>query len=116
MKPPPVIAALSEPLTAEWINSLPAEKRKEVFAGDFGKRMFAWARSYITHFQWTRQTTLGIIAHNGSCFFLDMNDHLYLLTAAHVYKGFLEAKEKFGDRIVCYVGHIPFDPNSHLRD
>jgi hypothetical protein len=116
VKTEPVIVALPEPLTAEWINRLPADKRKEVLAGDFGKRMFAWARSYITHFQWIRQTTFGIIVRNGSCFFLDLNGHLYLITAAHVYTGFLEAKEKFGDRIVCYVGHIPFDPKAHLRD
>jgi hypothetical protein len=32
------MAALPEPFTAEWINQLPPEKRKEVLAGDFGKR------------------------------------------------------------------------------
>jgi hypothetical protein len=65
---------------------------------------------------WTTQTTLDIIVHNGSCFFLALDGHLYLITAAHVYTGFLKAKEKFGDRIACRVGHIPFDPKVHLRD
>jgi hypothetical protein len=30
---------LPEPLTAEWINRLSVEERKEVLAGDFGKRL-----------------------------------------------------------------------------
>ena len=78
--------------------------------------MQRWAASYITHFQWARQTPLGIIVNNGSCFFLDLRGNLFLITAAHVYRAFLKAKEKFGDRIECRVGHVPFDPQAHLRD
>jgi hypothetical protein len=105
-----------EALTAEWINSLSVEKRKEVARGDYGKRMRVWAASYSTHFHWTRQTLAGVRVNNGTCFFLDLDGKLYLITAAHVYNGFREAKQAFGDTVVCYVGHIPFDPVSRLRD
>jgi hypothetical protein len=109
---------LPEPLTAEWINRLSVEERKEVLAGDFGKRMFAWASSYIMPFRWTRRTRFGTIVNGGTCFSLDLDRHLYLITAAHVYAGFLEHKEMFGDSIKCYVGHPGhlFEPIGHLRD
>jgi hypothetical protein len=98
------------------INRLPAEKPKEVLAADFGKGCSLGLEAILQTFLWTTQTTLGIIVHNGSCFFLALDGNLYLITAAHVYTGFLKAKEKFGDRIACRVGHIPFDPKVHLRD
>lgn len=48
---------------------------------------------------------------NGSCFLLDCGEGPFLVTANHVFRGFLAAKEEHADA-VCIVGDVRFDlPN-----
>jgi hypothetical protein len=53
---------------------------------------------------------------NGSCFFIVFLDRLFLVTAAHVYDGYMADKEKSGKtNIVCHIENIIFDPETRLR-
>jgi hypothetical protein len=63
-----------------------------------------------------RTLVFGMTAlNNASCFFLDFSGRLFLVTAAHVYDGYLEAVEKSGkNNIICHVDNIPFDPEARL--
>jgi hypothetical protein len=102
-----------ERITGAWLNSLPPEERISVLQGPFGRRLHTWAGSYITFFRWTTPSIFGPQIRNGSAFFLDIGGRLLLVTAAHVYEGYLAAKRK-ARRILCHVGNVEFDPERRL--
>jgi hypothetical protein len=104
---------LPERITGAWLNSLSTEDRIAVLQGPFGRRMRAWAGSYVTFFRWATSSILGPRIRNGSAFFLDLGGRLLLVTAAHVYHGYVAARRKYR-RIRCHIGNAEFDPERRL--
>jgi hypothetical protein len=47
-------------------------------------------------------------------FFLQLQDKLLAVTAAHVYEGYVADKKKQPQKIVCHLGNVPFDPEARL--
>jgi hypothetical protein len=107
---------LPERITAIWLNGLSVAERSAVLRGRFGRNMTSWAASHITHFRWTKRSSLGTrTVNNGSWFFISFEDHLLLVTAAHVYDGFLAAKHSSRNKILCHIGNVEFNPEVRLR-
>jgi hypothetical protein len=78
--------------------------------------MHDWAANHVSYFWWMRRSLVGTpTCNNGSIFFISIGDVLFGVTAAHVYQGFLQARQKSPGRIVCKIGNLEFDPESRLR-
>ena len=75
--------------------------------------MQAWVASHVTWLMWTHETALGRRMKNGSAFFLFLGDRVFAVTAAHVYRGYLESK-RLGRIVECNLGNLPFDPELRL--
>jgi hypothetical protein len=105
-------------LTPSMLNAMSVEERVKTL-NEFFPKMETWAAHHIACFRWNRRTRLvgaPTIVGNGSCFFLDFSGQLFLVTAAHVYDGYLDGKQKSGTKnIVCQIDNIPFDPEAKLH-
>jgi hypothetical protein len=105
-------------LTPSMLNAMSVEGRVKAL-NEFFPKMETWAAHHIACFRWNRRTRLvgaPTIVGNGSCFFLDFSGKLFLVTAAHVYDGYLDGKQKSGTKnIVCQIDNIPFDPEAKLH-
>lgn len=103
-------------ITPSMLNEMPVDERVKALTELF-PAMEAWAAQHISYFRWNRRTLIGTTTmSNGSCFFMDFDGRLVLVTAAHVYDGFLEDQQKSGAaNIVCHVENIRFDPKARLR-
>lgn len=103
-------------ITPSMLNAMSVEDRVNALNELFPK-LDMFAVHHISYFRWNRRTLLGTTAmNNGSCFFLDFSGRLFLVTAAHVYDGYLVYKQKSGKaNILCQVGNIPFDPEARIR-
>jgi hypothetical protein len=86
-----------------------------VVPNDFRRKLHSWAASHISHFAGFISGTTSIISH-GSCYFIDFSDNLFMITAAHVYDGFLQAMREHGNSLTSCVGDCYFDPEDRLRD
>src|SRR6476620_5859681 len=75
--------------------------------------MHRWVGSHVTFIRWARRGFFGTRIENGSVFFLELNDRLLAVTAAHVYRGFVAAKA-LDRRTVCYIENVEFDAESKL--
>lgn len=106
----------ADKITPALLNDSSRQGHAEAAKLWFG-RMEAWAADCVSYFRWNRQTLIGTTAlNNASCFFLDFPNRLLLITAAHVYDGYLEAKRRSNRRnIVCHIGNIRFDPEARIR-
>jgi hypothetical protein len=99
------------------LNAMSVEDRAKALDELF-PAMDRWAAQHISYFRWNRRTLIiGQTAmSNGSCFFIDFSGQLFLVTAAHVYDGYLADKGKSGAaNIICHVENMPFDPEARLR-
>jgi hypothetical protein len=107
---------LPDKITPALLNALSVEDRAKTVSQLFPK-LDAWAAHCISYFRWNRRTLVGTTAlNNASCFFLDFSERLFLVTAAHVYDGYLEAKQKSGKgNIICHIDNILFDPEARIR-
>lgn len=105
---------LPEQITGRWLNDLSVEDRKKILRGPFGKRMHAWAGSYVTYIRWATDMMFGRRINNGSIFFLDVGGRLLAVTARHVYDAYLTAMQKYR-RVTCHVENIEFNPERRLR-
>jgi hypothetical protein len=103
-------------ITPSKLNAMTLEDRVKVLTELF-PQMDIWASHHVSYFRWNRRTLVGTTAlSNGSCFFLDFSDRLFLVIAAHVYDGYLADKEKSGKaNIICHIENIPLDPEARLR-
>jgi len=104
---------IPERITGAWLNSLPTQDRIAVLQGPFGRRMHTWAGSHVAFLRWATPSILGPRIRNGSAFFLDIGGRLLLVTAAHVYHGYVASRRK-ARRILCHVGNARFDPERRL--
>src|SRR5690242_9412075 len=103
-------------LTPAMLNAMPLDERVKALDELF-PAMERWAAQHISYFRWNRRTLIGTTAmSNGSCFFIDFDGRLLLVTAAHVYDGFLADQDKSGAaNIVCHIENIRFDPKARLH-
>lgn len=103
-------------ITPSTLNAMSVDDRVKALAELF-PAMEQWAAYHISYLRWNRRTLIGTTSvSNGSCFFIDFSGHLFLVTAAHVYDGYITDKEKSGAKnIVCHVENIAFDPEARLR-
>jgi hypothetical protein len=96
-------------ITAQWLNSLSEQERVSVLRSGWAEKMDQWALSHVSYVLWNRRTLLGILdTHSASAFFLDFGENVYVVTAAHVYDGYLKDKAKPG-KFGSQIGDVPFD-------
>ncbi len=102
-------------ITAAWLNSLDQSERIEIIKGPFGQLLHRWAGEHVTFIRWAYSPLYGTTRYrNGSMFFLDLGGEFIGVTAAHVYRGYLESKPING-RKHCYLGNVEFDPERRLK-
>jgi hypothetical protein len=103
-------------ITPSMLNAMSVEDRVKAL-NELFPAMDIWAAHHVSYFRWNRRSLIigQNVMSNGSCFFLDFSDRLFLVTAAHVYDGYLADKQKSGvTNIYCYIENIPFDPEARL--
>ena len=100
-------------ITGASLNTLSEPDRIAVLKGPFGRRMHAWAGSYVSYIRWEAPSILRSDLTNGSIFFLDICGRLLAVTAAHVFNGYLADKRRLA-RTICHVGNTQFDPERRL--
>lgn len=94
------VASVSQPSRDEAIR---------LMRGGLAKAMRDLAASYVMPICWiTARDRKPLILDNGSAFLLDCGAGPFLVTANHVYQGFLDAKNERPDA-ACIVGDIRFD-------
>lgn len=100
------------------------EEATTLLQGDFGKVLFHNARNYAIPLAWgIEERGEWKILSNGTAFMLDCGQGPFLVTAAHVYEGYLEAREqhtalqcqlgmlefRLEERLICTLGHRVLD-------
>ena len=101
--------------TPTELNSMTLDERKLVLSGEFGRSFHTSAIEYVTWIFWTRETDqpTDILGH-GSAFLLDRGSGPMLVTAAHVYRQFVEDAKSHGP-LYCQVANTRVnDLTSHL--
>jgi hypothetical protein len=93
---------------------LTEDDAKALLKTKFGKELREIAVRHMTFF------TFGIIDAEGfakirsaTCFFLKTPSSLFVVTARHVVRGYLSAKQN-DVRTLCQIGNIAFDPEERL--
>jgi hypothetical protein len=81
----------------------------KMFRAGLDKGMQAAAANYAIPLCWIRaENRKPLIVGSGTAFVLDCGAGPYLVTAAHVYQGFVDAQSAHAD-CVCFAGDIKFD-------
>ena len=103
---------------------MPDEQRKEISRGEFGRMMMEQSARHVAAFWWVEPAPsspfLICAGHprvrNGSAFFVEIEGKLFCITAAHVYRGYLDAKARYPG-LPCRLGERPivFDAENRLR-
>jgi hypothetical protein len=93
------------------------EEAKKLVQGPFGNELHKIAYGCLLAFFWSTPQENGswIIRGNGSAFLLDCGQGPFMVTAAHVYKSFLNQKSN-SDRIVAQINDLKFNPVERLID
>jgi hypothetical protein len=102
-------------ITPSMLNAMSVEDRVTAL-NELFPQMDIWAAHHVSYFCWNRRTLIRTTAmSNGSCFFIGFLDRLFLVTAAHVYDGYMADKVKSEKmNIVCHIENIVFDPEARL--
>lgn len=91
--------------TPDALNAMSLMERKAALQGDFGRSFGISAAEHVAWIFWTKDSEEPTsILDQGSAFILDRGNGPMLVTAAHVYRGFLEHSEKFGP-LYCQVSN-----------
>ncbi|MCA8287570.1 hypothetical protein [Burkholderia vietnamiensis] len=84
------------------------EEAITLLKGDFGKELLHNARNYAIPLAWgIEESGEWTILSNGTAFILDCGQGPFLVTAAHVYEGYLEAREEHA-ALRCQLGMLEF--------
>ena len=68
------------------------EEATKMLQGDFGLAIKELMYSFVAPLLWERLTDNGEVAlRNGTAFFLDAGEGVMMVTACHVYEGYLDA-------------------------
>ena len=92
------------------------EEANNLLAGPFGKQLFKTAMDYVSPLFWgVPEKNEKSIFHNGSAFALNCGSGPFIVTAAHVYEGYLQDKVEHDD-MVCQLGNLSFNLEDRLID
>jgi hypothetical protein len=87
----------------DQLNAMTDDERKAVLESEFGRSFHISAAEHVAWIFWTRDIDEpSEILDQGSAFILRREDNLFLVTAAHVYRGYLEDRKDHG-RLYCQV-------------
>jgi hypothetical protein len=103
--------------TPAELNAMSLDERKIVLQGDFGRSFHISAAEHVTWIFWAQDAEglVDILGH-ASAFMLDRGDGPILVTAAHVYRQYLDHRKKIGP-MYCRVANTRMkDLSSHLID
>jgi len=98
----------------EFFNSLPDQQKKAVLENSLGPEVLHDGLQFAVPFWWVfldqnREANL----RSGSAFLVDRGQGVLAITAAHVFRGYCEAKSG-AHGIVCQLGDALFDPEACL--
>jgi hypothetical protein len=104
------------PLTAKALNAMTDLEKIEFARSPFVKQWQVIAGTHVTTFRWSYvHATLGTQRlRNGSAFFIDIGGRTIAVTAAHVYRLYLEGKQMARGKIACQLGGLTFNPEARL--
>lgn len=90
------------------------EESKKMWAGDFGKEILKSVCNYCLPIFWTGNAQKGdlSIRNNGTAFILNCGAESFVVTAAHVYEGYLEAMKN--EDVTSWLGSIPFQMETRV--
>jgi hypothetical protein len=90
--------------TARVLNTMTDAEKIEFARSPFMRQLQVTAGTYVTTFRWSYvHATLGTQRwRNGSAFLIDINGRIIAVTAAHVYRLYLEGKQMARGRIACH--------------
>lgn len=90
------------------------EEATTLLKGEFGKTLLQDVLNYATPLAWgIKEDSAWQIFANGTAFILDCGQGPFLVTAAHVYEGYLDAREKH-PTLHCQLGMMEFRPEERL--
>jgi hypothetical protein len=104
------------PPTARVLNAMTDLEKIEFARSPFVKHLHMTAGAHVTTFRWSYvHSTLGTQRwRNGSALFLDISGRIIAVTAAHVYRLYLEGIQMARGKIACQLGDLMFDPKARL--
>jgi hypothetical protein len=97
-------------------NALSEERKKEVLSGGLGAAVLQSGLSFAVPLWWvftTAEDDLGL--RNGSACLVDFGEGFFTVTAAHVFREYIQTKEH-AKAIMCQLGNALFEPNQRLID
>ncbi len=99
----------------DQLNAMADDERKAVLESEFGRSFHISAAEHVAWIFWTPHTDEPReILDQGSAFILRREDKLFLVTAAHVYRGYLEDRKQHGS-LYCQVQNCTVrDLSDHL--
>jgi len=107
---------LSQLSPTEDFNKLSDEQKKEVLSGGLGAAVLQSGLSFAVPLWWVSKTKEGDLRlRNGSASLVDFGAGIFVVTAAHVFKEYLQAKE-VADGLVCQLGNALFEPDRQCID
>jgi hypothetical protein len=109
------IIAVSSPLKpTEYFNNLSEEQKKQVMSDSLGPLLLNSGLNYAVPMWWIfNDQEAGFKLRNGSAFLVDLGQGIFAVTAAHVFRGYVEAKAA-AVAIGCQLGDALFDPEAQL--
>ena len=82
-----------------------------------GVQFMRVAHDYVAPWWWGYLNEPGgEVLHNGTAFVLDCGDGPYLVTASHVYRGWLDDVHRLGPSVVAQFGNAKIEPLGELID
>jgi len=84
------------------------EEAQKLWRGDFGKELHKSACAYCLPIFWEGRGANGsyVIRNNGTAFILNCGAGSFVVTAAHVYEGYMEARRD--EELRAWLGCIPY--------
>jgi len=97
------------------LNSMSLEERKMALEGEFGRSFHISAAEHVTWIVWARDTNepTDLLGH-ASAFMLDRGGGPMLITAAHVYRQYLDDQRRIGPLRYHVANTMVKDLSAHL--
>jgi hypothetical protein len=105
--------------SADELNAMTDDERKAFAEGPVAKTFLEVAGTNVTMLRWNyRHAVLASSEwRNGSAFFVDTGTRLIVVTAEHVYRAYLKARDNASKgSITCQLGNLLFKPEERLID
>jgi hypothetical protein len=110
------VADMTSPLyLAAQFNALSEQEKKQVFSEGLGSNLAHGGLEFIVPLWWVFESPDdGLAARNGSAFLADFGLGCFVVSAAHVYRAYLDDKNGANAFGGCQLGNILFDPEARL--